>query len=241
MNRKKKYTHLFFDLDNTLWDFELNARQAMWITWQFFFGKNQQNTFNQFFERYTYHNKILWTLFRDGKINKQELIVRRFINALNDLGIKNADPTELNTFYLTEMPKQNHLLEGAVELLDYLKKKGYALNIITNGFQEVQQKKIEVASLIGYFDKIFTSEMVKANKPGREIFEYAIKSSNAPKRSSLMIGDDWETDVTGALNFGIDAVYINKHSGRLQYQKQMEKTKNTIYIFKNILQLKSIL
>ncbi len=108
------------------------------------------------------------------------------------------------------MPKQKVLNDGVIDVLNYLKKKRYHLNIITNGFKEVQHSKIESSGLKPYFDKIFISEEIKSPKPMRAIFDYAIKSANAKKINSIMIGDDWEVDVMGAVNYGIDTVHFNK-------------------------------
>ena len=109
------------------------------------------------------------------------------------------------------MPKQRYLNEGALDILKYLKLKRYKLYIITNGFKEVQYKKLNSSGLMRFFEKVFVSEEVKTPKPGREIFEYAIKSANAKKSVSLMIGDDWDVDILGASNFGIDSVYYPKN------------------------------
>ena len=120
----------------------------------------------------------------------------------------------MNTLYLNEMPKQKILNDGVIDILNYLKKKRYHLNIITNGFREVQHEKIETSGLKPFFDKIFISEEIKSPKPEREIFEYSIKSANAKKSKSIMVGDDWEIDVLGALNCGIDAIHYQNNPGQ---------------------------
>lgn len=207
---KKKYTHLFFDLDNTLWDFERNSRSAMRLTFEHFQFGNTKIDFDLFFKVYSKHNKNLWDSYRKKEVGKKEVIQRRFQNTFDDLGIKNAIPETINDFYLNEMPKQRFLIDGALDLLDYLKKRRYRLFIITNGFSEVQHNKLKSSGLYPYFDKIFISEEIKSPKPTREIFEHAIRSSNAKKIQSMMIGDDWGADVLGAINFGIDVVYFDK-------------------------------
>ena len=135
----------------------------------------------------------------------------RFQNTFNDLDIKDIDAVKTNDLYLNEMPNQKILNNGAIEILHYLKKKRYHLNIITNGFSEVQRQKIETSGLAPFFDRIFISEEIKSPKPERAIFEYAVKSSNAKKSQSLMVGDEWEIDVLGALKFGIDAVLFQNN------------------------------
>jgi putative hydrolase of the HAD superfamily len=167
--------------------------------------------FDLFFEAYTKHNHALWESYRNRAIVKKDLTRLRFHDTFTELGLLGVDAEEMNAFYLSEMPKQKELNEGVVEVLGYLKKRRYHLSIITNGFKEVQLKKIETSGLKHYFDKIFISEEVKSPKPEQGIFEYSIKSSNAKKINSIMVGDDWDVDVMGAVNYGIDAVHFNQN------------------------------
>lgn len=206
---KKKYTHIFFDLDNTLWDFETNSFYAMKETFRYFKLDEKGIDFPFFFETYSKHNQQLWQEYRNGKVVKNELKRLRFQKTFSDLEINNIEPLEMNHFYLTRMPVQTHLVEGTVELLDYLKGKGYFLFIITNGFREVQHKKLETTGLTKYFTKVFISEDIKAPKPSKEIFEYALKSANAKKKRSLMVGDDPIVDIEGAFHFGMDTAWLD--------------------------------
>lgn len=206
----KKYTHIFFDLDNTLWDFESNSRNTMQIIFRKL-NLDKTHDFNLFFEAYTKHNDTLWQSYRNNEVVKKDLTRLRFQNTFNDLEISGINAEDMNDLYLKEMPNQKILNDGVIELLGYLKTKHYNLNIITNGFAEVQRKKIETSGLKPFFEKIFISEEIKSPKPEKAIFEYAVKSSNAKKSKSIMIGDDWEVDVLGALNFGIDAVLFQKN------------------------------
>lgn len=206
---RKKYTHLFFDLDNTLWDFKTNSRCAMQNTFNVLKLENNGFEFDLFFETYNKYNTELWTAYRKRTILKKELTRKRFQLTFDQLGISGVDAIQMNDLYLQEMPKQSYLIDGAETCLKYLKAKGYRLFIITNGFKEVQHKKLKSAGLETFFEKVFISEEIKMPKPGREIFEHAVKSSNARKKTSLMIGDDWDVDIYGALKFGIDAVYFN--------------------------------
>lgn len=205
----KKYTHIFFDLDNTLWDFEINSRNAMFATFHHF-KLDSSSEFELFFQAYTKNNHDLWESYRKNEVAKKDLTRLRFQNTFTELEITGVDADEMNEHYLIEMPKQKKLNDGVIDILNYLKRKRYHLNIITNGFKEVQQNKIESSGLKPFFDKIYISEVIKSPKPANAIFEYAIKSSNAKKNSSIMIGDDWDVDVVGAVNFGIDAIHFNK-------------------------------
>jgi len=205
---RKKYTHLFFDLDNTLWDFKANSKLAMLSTFNLLLLGEKGVDFERFFDLYSKNNSDLWGAYRKKEIRKKDLTTQRFKLTLDKLEIDGIDPEEMNTLYLSEMPKQNKLVDGAIDLLEYLKNKNYRLFIITNGFSEVQHNKLKSSKLLPYFSKIFISEEIKAPKPAPEIFEYAIKSANARKSTSLMIGDDLEVDVLGALRAGIDAIHF---------------------------------
>lgn len=199
-----RYRHLFFDLDNTVWDFHRNSRQAMLEGFRLL-GPDETR-FEAFFEVYNRHNDRLWELYRQNGITKQELSRTRFDLTLDEMGISGVDGADFNRLYLDLMPLQTRLCEGALEVLEILAAK-YQLHIITNGFSEVQYKKMASSGLNRYFGRIFISEEVKAPKPSPEIFHHALKSCNARKKESLMIGDSWEVDVLGALNAGIDQVH----------------------------------
>jgi YjjG family noncanonical pyrimidine nucleotidase len=205
----KKYTHLFFDLDNTIWDFNSNSFDALYIALDKLQLLKIIGPYDDFFKIYREVNDQLWELYRQGLMDKKVLSVQRFEESFE----KNGTPLSIggevvNVAYLAEMPLQTRLVEGARQVLDYLHGR-YEVAIITNGFKEVQYEKIKKSELSKYFRKIFISEEIGAQKPGRPIFEYAIKSMNAPKKSSLMIGDSWDVDIVGAMNFGIDQVYYN--------------------------------
>ncbi len=235
----KKYSHIFFDLDNTLWDFEKNSRSAMNETFNFY-QLHLKVDFDIFFNVYSKNNDLLWNLYRKKEVGKKDLIRLRFQNTLSELKIEGINPLEMNALYLDEMPKQKFLNEGAVDLLRYLKTKRYHLYIITNGFKEVQYKKLQSSGLFPFFSKIFISEEIKTPKPGREIFEYAIKSSNAKKTKSLMIGDDIETDVLGAIRFGIDAIHFQNNENLVFQKMKMENTASgTVYKTGTFHQLKA--
>ncbi len=198
------YKHLFFDLDNTVWDFELNSFHAMHEVY-LEFGLADAG-YARFFDIYTRHNDRLWDLYRKNEIVKQVLAAERFNLTFDEIGITGIDGMAFNNRYLELMPGQKRLCEGAREVLERLSKR-YELHIITNGFIEVQYKKLENSQLRHYFNKIYISEEIQSPKPSLQIFRHALKSSNAKKRESLMIGDSWEVDIIGALDAGIDQVH----------------------------------
>lgn len=209
----RTYDHLFFDLDNTLWDFTANSRLAMEETLIQSELLSRISSFDAFFKVYEQINQSLWNEYHSRKITKQNLIVERFSRSMKAFGINNYNWSELNRLYLRNMSLQTKLFPGTIETLTTLKSKGYQMHVITNGFREVQHSKLVNCGLAGFFSKVFISEEIKTTKPHRQIFEHALKSTNAPKKKSIMIGDSWETDILGALAFGMDQImFLNQES-----------------------------
>jgi len=218
----KQYKHLFFDLDRTLWDFEKNSI----ITLRSIFDKRKLDKifpdFDIFVSTYKAHNERLWDLYKLRKIRKDELRNERFLLTLKDFGIDDPKLAEqIGDDYVELSPMQTVLFPNTIEVLDYLSTK-YKMHIITNGFVEVQYKKLKNCGLEKYFERVTTSEEAKSSKPKPEIFQVALKSVNAKKTESLMIGDDLENDILGAKKFGIDQVFFNpdseKHSETISFE-----------------------
>ena len=206
----KKYTHLFFDLDNTIWDFNSNSYDALKNALIRLDLLKTIGSYDSFFSVYSEVNDRLWELYRQGALSKKVLSVQRFEETFEKCKLNMPFRGEIvNETYLEEMPLKTKLVDGAREALDYLHGK-YEMAIITNGFKEVQYTKIQKSELSKYFKKIFISEEIGVQKPGKMIFEYALKSMNARKISSLMIGDSWDADILGAKEFGIDQIYYCK-------------------------------
>ena len=223
--RMKKYRFLFFDLDRTLWDYEKNSSEAISMLFEKFALNKFSIDADDFNQKFTRYNDQLWEEYRQGRLHKDILRTLRFELCLKDYGIDNQElASELNKDYLDITPKLTGLISGANELMEYLAAKKYLMYIITNGFWTVQTQKLQYSGLNKYFTRMFTSEQVASNKPHRRIFEYAIKSVNAIKKQSLMIGDDLYVDVIGAQNFGIDQVYFNPtreaHTEKVTYEIQ---------------------
>jgi YjjG family noncanonical pyrimidine nucleotidase len=209
----KKYTHLFFDLDNTIWDFDSNSYDALHEALKKTGLLSKIGSYEEYYKIFDSVNEGLWALYREGKMSKKILRVQRFEESLEKNGTPFPAMGEMiNTAYMAEMPGLTRLVDGARELLDYLHGK-YEMAVITNGFKEVQYKKVDQSGLAKYFKKVFVSEVIGAQKPKRAIFEYALKSMNARKMNSLMIGDSWEADILGAMQFGIDQIYYSPEGG----------------------------
>jgi putative hydrolase of the HAD superfamily len=206
-----KYKHLFFDLDHTLWDFEANSRQTlstMYETMQL--ASRGIHDFDLFHKNYLIHNDKLWERYRKGFIKVDELRWKRFWLTLLDFKIgEEALARELAVHFLDLLPTRTVLFPGAVEVLDYLVEKNYDLHLITNGFEKTQHSKLRHSGIDRYFVEVITSEGSNSLKPHKEIFDYALSKAKADPLHSIMIGDDPEVDIKGAMNAGIDQVFVN--------------------------------
>jgi len=206
----KKYTHLFFDLDHTIWDFDKNAEEALQELYVIHALHNiGLSSADLFIETYTRNNHRLWAEYHVGKITKENLREARFKQTFLDLGVEpNLIPVGFEDAYVALCPTKTNLFPNAHETLTYLSAK-YPLYLISNGFKESQAIKISNTDIGKYFHGVVISEVAGANKPDKKIFQYALDIARATKETSLMIGDSLEADVYGALNFGMDAIYFN--------------------------------
>jgi putative hydrolase of the HAD superfamily len=206
-----KYRHLFFDLDHTLWDFEANARATL-VTLhdELKLAERGVNDFDLFYRNYLVHNETLWEHYRKGLIKQDELRIKRMRLALLDFKIADEILSEqMNVQFLDLLPTRNLLFPYTREILQYLENKGYDLHLITNGFESVQHSKLKHSGLDIFFGEVITSESSNSIKPNKEIFEYAFRKTGADPAKSIMIGDTIEVDIQGAINAGIDQVYVN--------------------------------
>ena len=206
----KKYKHLFFDLDNTLWDFESNSAETLT---ELFHRHQLQNlgvpSVGFFIEKYKLRNQMMWEQYRLGKIGKETLRNDRFKLTFWDMGLDaELAPRQLAEDYVSEGPKKNRLFPNTLETLEYLSKK-YALHIITNGFEEVQHIKMRASKIDHLFDVVIISEQTGYKKPDVNIFIYAMDKTGAMAEESLMIGDGLEIDILGAQNANWDTVFFN--------------------------------
>jgi len=205
------YKDLFFDLDHTIWDFELNSKETLWDLHQkYALEAKGINNFDEFYNIYSVHNHRLWDRYSKGFIKQEELRWKRMYLSLLDFKIADeALSKEISLDYLTILPNKKNLFPYTIEILEYLKNKDYTMHLITNGFESVQFKKIKNSNLADYFTEVITSEASNSLKPNKEIFEYALKVSNAQLETSIMIGDNESADIQGAINAGMDSIFVN--------------------------------
>jgi putative hydrolase of the HAD superfamily len=204
--------HIFFDLDRTLWDFEINSHETLLELCHTYNLKDKGiSNYEEFIKNYKNHNEQLWDLYRVNKISQQDLRRERFLRALADYNV--VDPLlaeKIGEDYISICPKKNKLFPDTIEVLAYLANK-YTMHIITNGFEKVQHIKLKHSNLEKYFDKVITSEQVGVKKPNPKIFEFALEQANASAEESIMIGDDLPVDILGAEDVGMQGVYFNPH------------------------------
>ncbi|MFO8067981.1 MAG: YjjG family noncanonical pyrimidine nucleotidase [Bacteroidales bacterium] len=224
-----QYESVFFDLDRTLWDFEANARDTFIEMYEKHNLRVIFPDFDSFHEAYRKINKKLWEEYRNGNIEKEVLKYKRFQLTLEEFGYQDETlAKELGEDYVSLSANKTKLFPDTHSTLAYLKNR-YNLYIITNGFHEVQFKKIRNCRLENYFQKIITSEQVGVQKPHVDIFHFALKEANTKAGKSIMIGDDLEGDIKGAKSAGIDQVFFNPN-----YQSHHEDSTYEIHALREL-------
>jgi putative hydrolase of the HAD superfamily len=206
-----KYRHIFFDLDHTLWDFDANSRQTLEDLYHTYELQTRGvHSFDSFFEHYTAHNEKLWDRFRKGFIKMDDLRWKRMWLTLLEFKIGEEKlARDMATRFLDLLPTRKLLFPYTVEILTYLTNKGYRLHLITNGFEQIQHSKLKYSGIDNFFIEVITSEGSSMVKPNKEIFDYAFQKAKALPEESIMIGDNMEADIQGAINAGFDQVYVN--------------------------------
>ena len=234
-----KYKDLFVDFDDTLYDTHGNAVIALGETFEYFHLDRYFKDPKLFYDTYWAANVDLWSRYSKGEITRDYLIVERFRRPLsmgNGLEVTEQLCLQMSDVFLDFCSCKPGVVEGAHELMDYLKGKGYRMHMTSNGFHEVQYKKLAACGLTNYFDTIILSEDAGVNKPSPLYFDYAFKMSGAGKATTLMIGDNMQTDIQGALNASIDALLFNRWSVNVD-----EAVKRPTFVVDSLLQIKELL
>lgn len=231
---KDRYKCIFFDLDHTLWDYETSCKETLQELFAAFSLPEKGVTdFTSFHQQFRRVNAALWVLYDRGEIGSEVIRKERFrqiLEALNAFDPKLSD--DLSHEYLYTCPRKGNLMPHAIETLQYLSA-NYRLSVITNGFEEIQNMKLTAGNLHTYFDHIVTSQKAGHKKPAREIFTYTLEKNGISASEAMMIGDNLLTDIKGAREASIDAVFYNP-------EKSMHQEKVTREI-ESLHQLRSFL
>jgi putative hydrolase of the HAD superfamily len=228
----KEVNNIFFDLDHTLWDFDKNSD----LTFFKILKKNNLNIdVSKFLNSYHPINRKYWELYRENKVSKADLRYYRLSDTFKKLNYYVNDDliNQLAIDYIEHLSDFNHLIPDTLIVLNSLKS-NYRMHIITNGFKEVQKRKLEKSKLIQYFDSVTISEDVGVKKPHKLIFDHALTAANANVENSVMIGDNFNADILGALGVGMKAIYYDFH-------KTNEQERENLIIIKNLKELIKIL
>ena len=207
---KKKYSCVLFDLDHTLWDYEVNSRETLH---ELYHSKDLLSIgvrdFDSFHKQFKIVNTELWELYDTGKIDSHVIRNERFRKILQAFYVfEDKLCQELSHDYLNSCPTKGNLIPDAIKVLDYLNGK-YKLTVVTNGFEEIQNLKLSSSNLTNYFGHVITSQKAGCKKPAKEIFDHALKCNGAECHEAIMIGDNLITDIGGARNASIDSVFFN--------------------------------
>ncbi len=210
-----KYSDLFIDFDDTLYDTHGNAVIALKELYDELGLDSHIGSEDEFYRLYWEANRALWAQYSNGEITRDYLIYERFRRPLSSAAKDDAAWVtreyclQVSDRFLELCSVKPGLISGAEELVKALKDAGYRMHICSNGFHEVQYKKLQACRLYQYFDSIILSEDAGSNKPSREFFDYALKTTGACRESTLMIGDNYKTDILGAMDAGLDTMLFN--------------------------------
>jgi putative hydrolase of the HAD superfamily len=230
-----KYRNIFFDLDDTLWDFSANARdtfEAMYHEHRLF---EYFESFSQFYALYCKRNDELWDEYAQGRVTKEELNEQRFFYPLQAVGVNDRELAHrYSEGFFAVIPTKGGVQPHVHEVLEYLAPK-YNLYILSNGFRELQSRKMHSAGIDRYFRRVVLSEDIGVLKPNVQLFDYALSATQSVASQSLMVGDNWKTDIAGARNAGWDQVYYD------QGKPVEEKSFLPTFTVSDLIELKSVL
>ncbi|MCR9253351.1 MAG: YjjG family noncanonical pyrimidine nucleotidase [bacterium] len=228
-----KYQHIFFDLDHTLWDYDANARESLEELFDKYRFTGDHFSKDELVSTFFEVNYQLWDDYNHNRIDKKYIRTERFKIIFDRLKLPLSDfPYGFADDYLYLCPTKSHKIPHADEILNYLSGK-YSMHIITNGFNDIQNTKLKSSGLSPFFQEVITSESIGARKPSPTIFDHALEKAGASKEGSVMIGDNLDTDIMGARDFGMDHIYFNPSNPSQNHRVTHEVT--------SLIELKDIL
>lgn len=202
----RKYTTIFWDLDQTLLNFDLSMDYAIRTV----FGQFGLEINDEIVARYDAINRGYWNRFELGGITKEELVVGRFRTLLEELEIDRVTPEEVQDVYQKELGSVFFYMDGAKELVTQLRAEGYRQYVVTNGVNATQANKMKLSGLDQIMDGVFVSELMGYPKPRKEYFDACFALLPDVKRGEcILVGDSLTSDMRGAVNAGITSCWFN--------------------------------
>lgn len=233
---EKRYKDIFLDFDDTLYDTHGNADIALNELYEDFDLHKHFDNIEAFRTPYWQTNVELWKQYAAGEIDRATLIIERFRRPLSlGHGLENASEEyclKVSDRFLDLCAIKPGVIDGAHEVMQYLMSRGYGLHMCSNGFHEVQYRKLKACGMNNYFDTIVLSEDAGANKPLKRYFDYAFSTTGASPQHTIMIGDNFQADIIGAKGAGMDVMWFNPH-----HNKATETVNYEIHCLRDILQI----
>ena len=201
---------IFFDLDDTLWNFSANSAVSLRILYNISpILKKLFKDIDEFIEVYHKNNSLMWDFYAKGQVTTNQLKVERWRRTLatKQFEVLTAVCEELDRNYLEILAQGKEMIPDVIETLEILTKK-YLIAVLSNGFSKTQYQKLHYSGLEKYITRTIVSEEIETNKPNPKIFDYAIQETGASK-PYLMVGDNGDTDIYGAMRAGWYAIWFN--------------------------------
>lgn len=222
----KRIPWIFFDLDDTIWNFTANSAIALRKLYEISpILRKLFKDIDEFAGIYHTHNARLWELYALGEVTTSQLKAERWRRTLatRQFEVLTAVCEELDRNYLDILARCEAKIEGAEEMLAYLQKKAL-IGVISNGFLDTQYKKLRNSGLDRYVARMIVSQEIGINKPDRRLFDYALQETGATM-PCLYVGDHPSTDILGALKAGWNAIWVNhvNHDVKIDRTELKEK------------------
>lgn len=198
------FEYLFLDLDDTILDFQKAEHVALSKTLENF-GLNPTQ---EVLTRYNKINKAHWEALERKEMTRDQVLLGRFQMLFREFSV-DADPEKVARSYEHNLGIGHWFLPGAEEAVTALSKK-YKLYLASNGTASVQKGRMTSANLYRFFEKVFVSQEIGANKPSPEYFERCFAQiPGFDKAKAIIVGDSLTSDILGGQNAGIATCWVN--------------------------------
>jgi 2-haloacid dehalogenase len=201
---KKHYPWLWFDADNTLFNYNRAEAAALKQTFHSLSLPYEEN----YLSIYQGVNNSLWQALERQEITPAVLRFRRFELLLENTRL-NSSPDKMSSVYLEQLAVCSELIEGAQDVLKVLHQTS-RIAVVTNGLQAVQRSRLAHSAIKDFISELFISEEIGAAKPHTAFFDIVSERTGHPAKSEvLIIGDSLTSDMQGGISYGIDTCWFN--------------------------------